>query len=570
MTQNGAGGLPQAGTETMTAHQNAVEDAAVLIIGAGPAGLSLAVELGGQGHKCIVVERHDRVGYAPRAKTTNVRSRELMRRWGIAGRLAAESPFGVDYPSNVVFATRLNGRELQRFPNGFNCNPARDDRYSEHAQWIPQYKVEAVLKSRASEMPSVDIRFGTELKEFKDHGDHVTATLRNVATGDETTVNAAYLVGADGARSTVREKLGIKMSGTSPLSHNHNIVFRAPGLAERHKLGPAVMYWLVNEEVPSVISPLDTGDRWTFGCPKLLDASSDPATLIRLALGLDEDIDIEILSRDEWTAHQLIADKYAAGRTFLIGDACHLHPPYGGYGMNMGIGDGLDLGWKLSAVLSGWGGEQLLSSYEIERRQVHERVIAESVANHAHTSRKLVVPGMEDEGAAGDAIRAELAQMLADTKHREFYTLGVTLGSRYRESPVLAGETSAAGDAPDSTDYTPMARAGCLAPHAWLNDNSEDRSTGASLYDHFEPRGFTLLVTRKDAAPAAGALVDAAAEQGVPLKLLSPYLPALRDLYGCDYALIRPDQYIAWCGNSIDDAFDLLARVTGKSLEAVA
>lgn len=546
----------------------AAEDAAVLIIGAGPAGLSLAVELGSQGHRCIVVERHDRVGYAPRAKTTNVRTRELMRRWGIAGRLAAESPFGVDYPSNVVFATRLGGRELHRFPNGFNCNPARDDRYSEHAQWIPQYKVEAVLKSRAQEMPSVDIRFGTELKEFQDRGDHVVATLRDVTTGVETTVTAAYLVGADGARSTVREKLGIKMSGTSPLSHNHNIVFRAPGLAQRHKLGPAVMYWLVNEEVPAVISPLDVGDRWTFGCPKLLDASSDPATLIRLAVGFD--IDIEILSRDEWTAHQLIADRYGAGRTFLIGDACHLHPPYGGYGMNMGIGDGLDLGWKLSAVLSGWGGEHLLSSYEIERRQVHERVIAESVANHAHTSRKLVVPGMEEDSAAGAAIRSELAQMLADTKHREFYTLGVTLGSRYRESPVLAGKTEMPGDAPDSTDYTPMARPGCLAPHAWLNDNTDDRSHGVSLYDHFESRGFTLLVTRKEAAPAAEAVVDAASAQGIPLKLLSPDRPALRDLYDCDYALIRPDQYIAWCGNSIGDAFDLLARVTGKSLEALA
>ncbi|MES2414744.1 MAG: FAD-dependent monooxygenase [Pseudomonadota bacterium] len=554
----------------MKTPHKAGEDAAVLIIGAGPAGLSLAVELGSQGHRCIVVERHDRVGYAPRAKTTNVRTRELMRRWGIAGRLAAESPFGVDYPSNVVFATRLGGRELHRFPNGFNCNPARDDRYSEHAQWIPQYKVEAVLKSRATEMPSVDIRFGTELKEFEDHGDHVSATLRDVSTGAETVVNAAWLVGADGARSTVREKLGIKMSGTSPLSHNHNIIFRSPGLAQRHKLGPAVMYWLVNEEVPAVVSPLDVGDRWTFGCPRLLDASSDPATLIRLALGLDSEVEIEILSRDEWTAHQLIADKYSQGRTFLIGDACHLHPPYGGYGMNMGIGDALDFGWKLSAVLSGWGGEQLLASYEIERRQVHERVIAESVANHAHTSRKLVVPGMEEDSPAGEAIRQELSQMLAETKHREFYTLGVTLGSRYRHSPVLSGETSSAGDPPESTDYTPLARPGCLAPHAWLTADKEDRSTGASLYDHFDTRGFTLLVTRKDAADAAGPVVDAASDQGIPLKVLSPGLAALRELYGCDYALIRPDQYIAWCGNSLDDAFDVLARVTGKSLEAVA
>ncbi len=540
-------------------------DTDVLIIGAGPAGLSLAVELGSQGQRCIVVERHEHVGYAPRAKTSNVRTRELFRRWGIADRLAAESPFGVDYPSNVVFATRMSGYELHRFPNAFNCSPERDERYSEHAQWIPQYKVEGVLKTRANELSGVEIRFETELEDFTDHGDHgdhVTAVLRDINTGAQTNVTAAYIVGADGARSTVREKLGIKMSGTSPLSHNHNIIFRAPGLAARHGLGPAVMYWLVNEEVPSVIAPLDSGDRWTFGCPKLNDVSFDPAELIRKALGFD--IAIEILNRDEWTAHQLIAERYGGGRAFLIGDACHLHPPFGGYGMNMGIGDALDLGWKLSAVLSGWGGDALLSSYEIERRQVHQRVIEESVANHAVSSTKLVVAGLEDSGDAADARRADVAATIAATKQREFYSLGVVLGSRYRHSPVLPGQASSAGDVAESTDYMPLARPGCLAPHAWLQDG---RSRGASLYDHFSTSGFTLLVIRADAHAFTDIVVVAAAAQGIPLRLLSPDLPALRVLYGCDYALIRPDQYIAWCGDSLADASDMLAHAVGKSLE---
>ncbi len=542
----------------------AVRDTDVLIIGAGPAGLSLAVELGSQGQRCLVVERHEHVGYAPRAKTSNVRTRELFRRWGIADRLAAESPFGVDYPSNVVFATRMNGYPLHCFPNSFNCSPARDERYSEHAQWIPQYKVEAVLKTRAAELPGVEIRFETELDAFTDHGDHVMALLRDVKTGEQTSVKAAYIVGADGARSTVREKLGIKMSGTSPLSHNHNIIFRAPGLAARHGLGRAVMYWLVNEEVPSVVAPLDTGDRWTFACPILGDASSDPALLIRKALGFD--IEIEILNRDEWTAHQLIAERYGSGRAFLIGDACHLHPPFGGYGMNMGIGDALDLGWKLSAVLSGWGGDALLSSYEIERRQVHQRVIEESVANHAVSTTKLVVAGIEDAGDAGDAIRADVGATIAATKQREFYSLGVVLGSRYRQSPVLPGLASRADGVAESTDYTPLAHAGCLAPHLWLDAGS---ARGASLYDHFSSSGFTLLVTTQSAAEAAGLLVQAAAGLAVPLKLLVQPVKKLHALYGCDYALIRPDHYIAWCGNSLDDALDMLACATGKVLEPV-
>ncbi|MEO6017357.1 MAG: FAD-dependent monooxygenase [Polaromonas sp.] len=540
-------------------------DVDVLIVGAGPAGLSLAVELGSQGHRCMVVERHEHVGHAPRAKTTNVRSRELFRRWGIADRLAAASPFGVDYPSDVVFATRLGGHELMRFPNAFNCKPERDARYSEHAQWIPQYKVEAVLKGRAAELAGVSFRFETELQDFVDHGDGVVATLRDLATGASSEVRAAYLVGADGARSTVREKLGIKMTGTSPLSHNHNIIFRAPGLAARHALGKAVMYWLVNEEVPSVIAPLDSDDRWTFGCPKLNDASFDPASLIRKALGFD--IEIEIISRDEWTAHQLIAGQYSRGRAFLIGDACHLHPPFGGYGMNMGIGDALDLGWKLSAVLAGWGGGQLLASYEIERRQVHQRVIEESVANHSFSSGKLVVAGIEEEGSQGDAARAGLSATIAQTKQREFYSLGVVLGSRYSHSPVLAEGKAAVDDAASAAGYTPLAQPGCLAPHFWLE---EGHAPGASLYDRFATGGFTLLVMRGEMDEAVNLFVEAAANSGVPVRFVVADVPALRSLYQCDFALLRPDQYIAWCGNDLAQAAGLLETVAGKVAEPVA
>ncbi|MES2361572.1 MAG: FAD-dependent monooxygenase [Pseudomonadota bacterium] len=537
----------------------------VLIVGAGPAGLALAVELGTQGHTCVIVERNDRVGYAPRAKTTNVRSRELFRRWGIAGKLAAESPFGVDFPSDVVFATRLGGHELQRFHNAFNCNPQRDERFSEHAQWIPQYKVEGVLKAHASELPGVQMLFATQLDDFREEGETVIATVSDVNTGELKQIRARYLVGADGARSTVRERLGIKMEGISPLSHNHNIIFRAPGLAQRHQLGRAVMYWLINQEVPSVLAPLDADDKWTFGCPKLADASAEPADLIRKALGFD--IDIEILSRDEWTAHQLIAQKYSKGRVFLVGDACHLHPPFGGYGMNMGIGDAVDLGWKLSAVLSGWGGENLLVSYEIERRQIHHRVIDESVANHAFNSKGLVVPGLEDEGDAGKAIRLAVAATIQETKRREFHSLGVVLGSRYLASPCLVQEEDAVTAGGSSEDYVPSARPGCLAPHFWLEAG---RSEGASLYDHFSTSGLTLLVTTQGAANAVAPLVQAAAGAGIPLKVLVRPLKELHELYGCALALIRPDQYVAWRGNNMHEASDALATIAGKSLEAIS
>ena len=514
----------------------------VLVAGAGPVGLALAIELGLQGRRCLVVEQHDRVGLAPRAKTTNVRSRELMRRWGVADELARAAPFGVDYPSNVVFATRLAGRELARFANAFYCSPARDERFPEHAQWVPQYKVEEVLRARVERLPGVRLRFSTRLESFEQSADGVEA----VAAGPDgrLRVRAAYLVGADGARSAVRAGLDIGMEGVSPLSHHRNIIFHAPGLAGMHRLGPAVMYWLVNPEAPAVVAPLDGNDMWTFGYARRDGAEPAIEDAMRAALGLD--IPIDIRHRDEWTAHRLIATRYRDGRVFLAGDACHLHPPFGGHGMNMGIGDAVDLGWKLAAALEGWGGPALLDSYEAERRQVHRRVVDEAVHNLSHSSGSLWRDGLEDDGPAGDAARREAERTILVSKRQEFDSLGVVLGSRYERSPVLAHEPQGADEPWDSMRYVQTARPGCRAPHAWL---APGRGRGASLFDHFAFRGLTLLATRPAAREAARALAAHAAGAGVPLAVIAPPIEGLRELYGADLALIRPDQYVAWRGH---------------------
>ena len=533
----------------------------VLIVGAGPVGLALALELASQGHRCVVVEKNDRVGYAPRAKTTNVRTRELMRRWGIADRLAQQSPFGVNSPPNVVFATRMGGWELARFTNAFHCSPQRDERFSEHAQWIPQYKVEQVLQSRVAELPSAEILFSTAFTGFtqRDDGRVAVSLVRRGDDGTDESISivARYLVGADGGRSAVREKLGVRMEGISPLMHHVSFVFRSRDLELRHRLGPALMYWLVNAKMPAVLSPLDSDGRWTFGCPAAL-AKGDPAELIRQALGFE--VDLEILGRDEWTAHQLVATKYRVGSVFLAGDACHLHPPFGGFGMNMGIGDALDLGWKLAATLSGWGGPDLLDSYEIERRQIHQRVIAESVANHAVLSEHLAVDDIEAAGPAGDSVRSEVGARILATKRREFDSLGIVLGSRYHQSPLMLPGAGAQID-DDACNYRPSASAGCLAPHAWLQNGT---ACGASLYDHFSVSGLTLLITRQAMAGKAAAVVEAAAAQAIPLEILAPDCARLVQLYGCDFALIRPDQYIAWSGNSVEEACGALGRAAGR------
>lgn len=531
----------------------------VLIIGAGPVGLALAIELGHRKIPCTVVERNPRVGHAPRAKTTNVRTREHFRRWGIADTLRAASPLGVHYPSNVIFVTRLAGFELARFENAMYCAPGRNPLYSEHAQWIPQYAVEEVMRAHAATLADVEIRFNSELVAFEQDAKGVRSQVRDVGSGAVRTIESDFLVGADGARSTVRDAIGAKMEGTYGLSRNYNVVFRAPGLADRHKHGPGIMYWQVNEEVPSLIGPMDRGDKWFFMPTAVSEglkfAPSDAPELIRRATGID--LPYEVLSSDEWVASRLLADRYRDRRVFLAGDACHLHPPFGGYGMNMGVADGVDLGWKLAAVLQGWGGARLLDSYESERRPVHNFVMDEAVANHALLSHKLWKPGMEDDSEQGARLRRQVGTLIEAAKIREFTTLGVVLGYRYDRSPVIVPDDSPAPHQ-DFLNYVPSAHPGCLAPHAWLHD-------GTSLYDHFGP-GFTLLVADgADAGEIERAREDAR-KADVPLSILRPREPAIADLYRARYALIRPDQHVAWRGDAWpEQASQLLSQVTGRT-----
>ena len=514
----------------------------VVIVGAGPVGVATAIELGHRSVPCVVIERNNRAGYAPRAKTTHTRTREHLRRWGIAERLAEAAPLGIDYPPNVVFVTRLAGPEIARFEGALYCSPQRDERYSEHSQWIPQYKLEAVLQEHARSLPGVRIEFGQEFVSCDQDERGVRVRVRDVASGAERTLEADYLVGADGSRSAVRENIGAKMLGTHGLSRNYNTIFQAPGLAEAHPHGPGIMYWQCNSELPSLIGPMDSGDLWFFMPmqlpPGVTYTPEQAAERIRAATGID--LPYKILSSDEWVASKLLADYYRKGRVFLVGDACHLHPPFGGFGMNMGIADAVDVGWKLAAVLQGWGGETLLGSYEIERRAAHEFVLEESESNHAQLPGTLTREGIEELTPRGEQVRREVAEIVLRTKHREFFALGVMLGYSYRDSPVVVGD-GRPSNWKRSLDYVPMAEPGCLAPHRWLADNR-------SLYDLFG-NGFTLLAFDDTDAADLDLALREAREAGVPLQVVRLADPSLRDLYQAKRALIRPDQHVAWRGD---------------------
>ena len=532
----------------------------MLIVGAGPAGLALAIELGHREIPCLLVERNDRVGYAPRAKTTHCRTREHLRRWGIADDLAAASPLGVNYPSNVHFVTRLNGHSLHVFEECFNAMPERNPLYAEHAQWIPQYTLEEVLRRHAQSLPGVEIRFNCRHLAFEQEGDRVVSTLVDTlaggALGQPYTVDTDYLVGADGARSSIREAIGATMRGESGLSYNYNITFRAPGLADAHPQGPGVMYWQVNPDMPSLIGPMDSDDKWFFMPTRLpmntTITDEEAQAAIRLSTGID--LPYEILSTDQWIANALIADYYRKGRVFLAGDACHLHPPFGGFGMFLGVLDAVDLGWKLAAVLRGTGGPALLDSYELERKQVHQYTVDAAVHNHSIQFSELLRPGIEDPGPEGDAVREEVGDTVRRAKEAEFHSLGVVLGYRYADSPIIAGDDTPPPQHP--VHYTPSACPGCRSPHAWLED-------GSSLFDHFG-RDFTLLHLGERDPGLEATASDDARRAGISLKYVSVGEPALPDLFEASHVLIRPDQHVAWRGTGWpQNADNLLARIAG-------
>ena len=439
----------------------------------------------------------------------------------------------------------MNGPLLARFESAWSSGLDRNDLYAEAAQWVPQYTLEEVLRARAVSLTGVEVSFETVLEGFTQDDGGVTASLAG-KDGQREEVRCGYLAGADGARSVTRKLIGARLVGDGASLANLNLVFRSHRLAGMHGHGPAVMYWMVNPDVPAVLGPMSDDGLWYFIATKVDPAAAGTdmvgrsgADLIRRSIGLD--VDVEVVGADPWVARRLLADSYRLGRVFLAGDACHLHPPFGGFGMNMGIGDAVDLGWKLSATLQGWAGPGLLDTYEEERRPVHEWAIGEAVANYATVGNQLARPGLEDPGPLGEATRREVGETILMEKTREMRSLGVVKGYSYSGSSAVVPDGSAA-PVRAGTVYRPSAHPGCVAPHLWLAD-------GSSLYDHFGP-GFTLLVTADGYDDDVSAFRAAAAEAGMPLGVVRPEDGRMRDRYEAPLALVRPDQHVAWRGSA--------------------
>ncbi len=508
----------------------------VVVAGGGPVGLAAAIELGRRGVNCLVIEPRITVSHArPRCKTINVRSMEHLRRWGIANRLRDRAPLSPAWSQDVVFCTSLAGYELSRFTGVLGLVPD-GDRFPELGQQAPQYVLEELLRDVVGELPLVQLATGTRVTDVEQDEAEVRVTVIDEA-GQRAVVSAEYLIGADGPKSMIRERIGSGYLGEHALRPNFGMVFRAAGLWPHVAHGPAVHYWVVNPAAPALLGPIDTDGTWwiiAFGVDRET-GERQARRLIDDAAGVP--VDATVLSTDPWTARMQLVDRMRAGRVFLAGDAAHLNPPFGGHGLNTGLGDAVDLGWKLAAVLQGWGGPRLLDSYQTERRPVQEQVLREATANMAVTSAELLVDNLGDDDAAGRRARQAAGERIQQTKHQEFHALDLVLGITITDSPVIVCDQAG--------------RAGALLPHRWL-------SPGRSRYDELG-EGFTLL--RRRGEGQGGEVEKAARIRSVPIKIVDE-----PDADGPALAVVRPDRYLAWAGDRAPaDALALIDAVRGAS-----
>jgi 2-polyprenyl-6-methoxyphenol hydroxylase-like FAD-dependent oxidoreductase len=537
----------------------------VLIVGAGPTGLTLAIDLGRRGVRCTVIEQKEAPQFLPKMERCNARTLEIYRRMGIADQVRAAG-LPAQCPMDVFVVLSLTEPPLLQLPYPSVAQAkaqiaATNDGSLplEPYQLISQYTLEPLLKSIAETLPTVSVRYGCELLSFAQDQGPVTARVRGTAGkssddksfDDQTSeIQALYLVGCDGGSSVVRKQLGIALQGDGNLLQLRQALYRCDDLYERIPIGKGRHYHVADDHATQLIVQDSTRH---FTLHSIVETDADMATMFERTVAMP--VDYEMLYVGEWKQNLLLADGYGQGRVFLAGDAVHLMIPTGGLGMNSGVGDAVDLSWKLAAVLQGWGGRNLLPSYEIERRPVGERNVAAS--RYATLGRRkwraAYRPNIRDHTPEGAAARAELIRIADVEQCKSNEMIGAELGYRYVGSPLIMEEP---GEGPeyDFREYAPTTWPGARLPHVWLADGTamQDRIG----YGH----GYTLLRLGRTQVRTE-ALQRAFAALGTPLQVLDIPDAAPRDIYGCDLLLLRPDLHVAWRGNEAPREPEQLARV---------
>lgn len=531
----------------------------VLIVGAGPVGLTLAIDLGRRGIRCTLIEKRPAPDFLPKMERCNARTMEIFRRMGLAATVRAAG-LQRDVPMDVYVALAMNEPPLLRLPYPSvaesTAQIARSNDGShplEPYQLISQYTLEPLLKSHAERLPSVTVRFGCEFLSLAQEPARATAHVRHAGGGEET-IHAQYIVGCDGGASQVRKQLGVQLRGEGNLLRLYQALYFCPDLFGMIPIGPGPgrgRHYHIADAQSTFLILQDSTQHWTLHA--VVDRPEDMAAQFERAVGVP--VAYEMLYVGEWKQNLLLADRYRDGRVFLAGDSAHLVIPTGGLGMNTGVGDAIDLSWKLAATLEGWGGPNLLNSYEIERRQVGDRNVGAS--RYASIGRRkwrsLYRPDIRDATPQGQSTRDNLARVADIEQRKTNEMLGAELGYRYVGSPIVTDEPG--GPEHLFREYVPTTWPGARLPHVWLREQTPIQDL---LGD-----GYTLLRLGGTTADTSG-IEHAMRAAKAPFEVRAVNEGPARDVYGYDLILLRPDMHVVWRGNAAPgDPRELASRVTG-------
>ncbi|MFS8096723.1 FAD-dependent monooxygenase [Lentzea alba] len=519
----------------------------VLVVGGGPIGMAMALELRYRGVGFVLVEAGDGAVGHPKVSSIGPRSMEFFRRWGIADRIR-HSGWPGDHPLDCVWTTRIGGHELFRLHRA-TMDTRADFRHTPEPDAIcPQHWLGPLLREELGDA----VRMSTRMDSFTQDADGVTAVVTDLASGQVSEVRARYLVACDGTGSPIRKTLEIPAAAVHETQVFRNILFSAPELRSLLGSRNANFYYLmISSALRFPMRALD-GERLyrlTVGLQGSPEALQDAETLVRKAITFDTPV--EVLSDNEWHLVHRVASNFRSGRVFLVGDSAHTLSPSGGFGMNTGICGAADLGWKLAAEIAGWAGPGLLDSYTTERQPVAFEGLEEANRNLERAMKRQVPDGLNDDTPQGEFLRGKVREGLErGGVAREFDAPEIHLGFTYAGSPLIVPDPTA----PETQDRRPNTRPGSRAPHAWVKP-------GMSTLDLFG-EGFVLLCFAE--SEDLNGFSQAFRERGIPFSSVTLDDPEIAEAYERPFVLVRPDGHVAWRGHELpESAGEIADQVRG-------